>query len=141
MTNKPRYPTSQVIKAIRDTKGLVSLAALKLGCDPDTVRSYAKRYPTVAVALKEERSRMTDVAELALYDRILAGDGWAVCFYLKTQGRDRGYIERHEVTGADGKEIVLRVIYDDEKATLFTGPDNDNRQSLNGNRPALGSGE
>ena len=134
MGNKPRYPISQVIQAIRDTKGLASLAAVKLGCDPDTVRNYAKRHPSVAAAIKEERSRMTDVAELALYNCIMRGDGWAVCFYLKTQGRDRGYVERHELTGADGGPIELaavtlaarlqRIIDAEEPVSLPPGTEN-----------------
>lgn len=92
-----RYNAERVIQAIHDTKGLVSLAAQRLGCDPKTVRSYVHRYPTVAAALKEERESMTDIAELSLYNKIQSGEGWAVCFYLKTQGRHRGYIERHEL--------------------------------------------
>src|SRR5690606_1181906 len=92
-----KYTTAQVIQAIRETKGLVSLAAKRLKCHPDTVRRYAARYPTVAAALREERAAMTDVAELALYNAIQRGEPWAVTFYLKTQGKDRGYTERIDV--------------------------------------------
>ena len=92
-----KYTTTQVIQAIRETKGLVSLAAKRLNCHPDTVRRYAARYPTVAAALREERAAMTDVAELALYSAIQRGEPWAVTFYLKTQGKDRGYTERIDV--------------------------------------------
>ena len=31
---------------------------------------------------------------------------------LKTIGKDRGYVERTEQTGEDGKEFVIRVVYD-----------------------------
>ena len=31
---------------------------------------------------------------------------------LKTLGKDRGYVERTEHTGEDGKEFVIRVVYD-----------------------------
>ena len=135
-----RYPTTQVIQAIRKTKGLVSMAAEMLGCEPDTVRNYARRHPTVAAALREERSRMTDVAELALYNSIVAREPWAVSLYLKTIGQDRGYVERHEVTGKDGGEIVLRVVYDDEKLDFTPYRNNDNSRMVDGNRPALEAG-
>lgn len=111
-----RYTAQQMIDALHETKGMVSLAAKRLGCDPHTVYRYIREYPTVAHAQKLEREAMTDVAELALYKAIKDGEGWAVCFYLKTQGRDRGYIERHEVDarvvnytvdiGADDPHII-----------------------------------
>ena len=34
-----------------------------------------------------------------------AGDAWAICFYLKTQGKNREYVERQEVTGKCGDPI------------------------------------
>lgn len=103
-----KFTTQQVIAAIRETKGLVTRAAARLGCDPKTIRSYAARYPTVAEALREEREGMTDVAELALYNAILKGEPWAVSLYLKTQGKQRGYVERVETTGKDGGPIEAR---------------------------------
>ncbi len=93
-----RYSVAQVIQAVRDTKGLLSLAAKRLGCDRVTVYRYAKRYPSIAQALQDEREAMTDIAELSLFDKIQAGEAWAVCFYLKTQGKNRGYVERSAVT-------------------------------------------
>src|SRR3972149_6128003 len=99
-TIKPRngqYAVDHVIQAIHETKGLVSLAAQRLGCGRRTMYRYIRKFPTVAQALQEEREAMTDLAELALYNKIQQGEGWAVCFYLKTQGRHRGYIERHEL--------------------------------------------
>ena len=92
-----RFTAERVTQAIRETRGLVSLAARRLGCTPKTVYVYIHRYPSVRQALQEEREAMTDLAELALYNKIQQGEGWAVCFYLKTQGRDRGYIERYEL--------------------------------------------
>lgn len=92
-----RYTCAQVIEAIQQTKGMLTIAAKKLGCAPDTVYRYVREYPTVAAALKIEREAVTDMAELALYKAIQAGEGWATCFYLKTQGRARGYVERQEI--------------------------------------------
>lgn len=100
-----RFTREHVITAIHDTKALISLAAQRLQCSPTTIHNYAKRYPEVAAAIREEREAMTDVAELSLFNCIQKGEGWAVCFYLKTQGRNRGYVERLEYTGADGEPI------------------------------------
>ena len=100
-----KYPVGKVVEAIHETRGLVTMAAKRLRCDPDTIRNYAARHPTVAAALKEERDKMTDIAELALFTELHKRAPWAVCFYLKTQGKDRGYIERQEVSGPDGRPI------------------------------------
>lgn len=92
-----RYTAERVIAALVKTKGMITLAARELNCSGETIRNYAKRYPSVAAALHEERERMTDVAELALYKAIQDGEGWAISLYLKTQGKGRGYVERHEL--------------------------------------------
>ena len=108
-TPKPRYTPAQVITALHGARGMVSGAARALKCDPDTVRNYVKRYPTVAAAMQEERETTTDIAELALYRAIEAGESWAVRYYLSTQGKARGYVERAELTGADGKALAVDV--------------------------------
>jgi hypothetical protein len=36
----------------------------------------------------------------------------AIIFFLKTQGKSRGYVERQEVTGADGKKLFEVTIID-----------------------------
>lgn len=90
---------------------MVSVAARALGCSPQTIHAYRKRHPQVERACQEARDEITDVAELALYEKIREGEGWAVCFYLKTQGRDRGYVERTEQEHSGG--LVVKVVYGD----------------------------
>ena len=104
-----------MIAAVDATKGMVYLAARHLGCTPKTVFNYAKRYPTIQQAIDDNRGKVLDVAEVKLYDAILAGEHWAIAFALKTIGRKRGYVERSETDWtSDGKPITFRVIYDDE---------------------------
>jgi hypothetical protein len=51
---------------------------------------------------------MKDDAESALYKAALAGEAWAVCFFLKTQAKDRGYVERvqHRVGGDSDAPLI-----------------------------------
>ena len=102
-----KFKVERVVQAIHDSGGMVTKAAQRLGCAPRTIRNYAQRYSTVAGAILEERERMTDIAELALFDKIQSGDLGAITFYLRTQGRDRGYTERQEKvhTGPGGGPI------------------------------------
>ena len=92
-----KYTAAQVIQAVRETKGMLTVAAKRIGCHPETIYRYVREYPTVAAAVKEARESVTDMAELALYKAIQDGEGWAVCFYLKTQGKGRGYIEKQQI--------------------------------------------
>jgi len=63
---------------------------------------------------------MCDNAESALNRAVINGEAWAVCFTLKTQGKDRGYIERtqQEITGRDGGPIEQRTTVFDHSAAV-----------------------
>lgn len=52
---------------------------------------------------------MCDNAESALNRAVINGEAWAVCFTLKTQAKDRGYVERvqQEVSGRDGQALEI----------------------------------
>ncbi len=102
----PRYTKEQIATALTRTKGMITLAAQTLGCDPTTVRNYIARFPELQTVLSDERERMSDVAELKLYEAIQARESWAITLYLKTQGKSRGYVERQELTGANGGPIA-----------------------------------
>lgn len=49
---------------------------------------------------------MLDLAEAKLLSAINSGEAWAVCFFLKTQGKKRQYTERVQVTGENGAPLV-----------------------------------
>ena len=101
------YSAEEICEALRQTKGLAALAAQRLGCDFSTVYRHIQRSPTVAKVVMEQRELRLDMAELTLYDQITKGEGWATCFFLKTQGRGRGYVERQEITGPAGGPLEM----------------------------------
>lgn len=105
MSKKEKFTPEQVIDAIKAANGLLGYAAKTLGCDYSTVWNYSKRYKSVAAAIKNEKESLLDLSENKLYHAIKNGEAWAICFHLKTQGKERGYSERHEVTGKDGKDL------------------------------------
>jgi hypothetical protein len=94
-------------QAIHDSRGMVHVAARQLGVARKTVYDYLKKHKRLRDLLEEERAYTTDTAELALYHAIANGEAWAVCFYLKTQGKDRGYVERTEIAGVEDKPIKV----------------------------------
>lgn len=104
---KKAYTAQQVIDALVEADGYVSKAASILRCTAQTVYNYRDRYATVAEAWEDIREKRHDFVENALHRQIKDGNITAIIFYLKTQAKDRGYVERREVTGAEGAAIAL----------------------------------
>ncbi len=107
-----RYTAQQVADALTRAKGFVSVTAKNLGCSDQTVRNYMDRYAICKQAVLDAREQMIDIAEGRLYQNINEGDNTAIIFFLKTQAKHRGYIEKSvtEVTGKDGKDLPVLVI-------------------------------
>jgi hypothetical protein len=133
MPKPQRYTAAEVIAAIKHTRGMLTLAAERLGCSDETMYNYAKRYPSVAEAIKQQRDRVLDITELKLQEAVNAGESWAVQFMLRTIGKERGYVERHEVTGKDGDSLHIHLSWGDAS-------DHEAATHLNGGPPALTSG-
>ena len=98
MANKPRYTAGQVAAALLECRGMMYLAAKRLGCDPETIRNYCKRYQTVEQAKQDARGELLDMAELKLWAAVQRGEAWAIAFALKTLGRNRGFVEKLDLT-------------------------------------------
>ena len=112
MSKPERYTTTEIIEALQATKGMVFLASKKLGCSHQTVYNYLERHPTVRRAKEAEDGHFGDLCELKLFDAANRGESWAVQFALRTKFKQRGYIERQEITGADGGSINIEYVND-----------------------------
>lgn len=64
-----------------------------------------KEDPEFKAAVEEVQEYTVDVAESELHKLIKAGETTAIIFYLKTKGKKRGYVERQELVGAEGKDL------------------------------------
>ena len=107
-----KYTAAQMIDALAESMGMISPAARKLGCSRDTVRRYLAEYPEIAEAIEDANEEVNDIAELKLLDAIKRGEAWAICFRLKTKAKNRGYVEKGELTGTNGAPIAIRLVYD-----------------------------
>jgi len=116
MAKTNRYTVAQVEQALTEARGMVFLAAKRLGCSPTTLKRYCTLYPRLEAVKVQARGVMVDEAELRLLHAIRRDEAWAIAFCLKTVGKDRGYTERHEQVGADGQPVVLKVVYDQSPA-------------------------
>jgi hypothetical protein len=108
MGRKQRYTAADIIDALKKTKGMVYLAAKELGCSHTTIYNYMKRYVSVREEHEYQRGELLDIAELKLREAVMTGQPWALQFALRCLGKDRGYTERTEVTGAEGGAMVIK---------------------------------
>lgn len=102
-----KYTTQALSKALVVTDGRVYLAAERLGCSPRTIYLRLEKEPELQELLRDIRGRFLDLAETALHQAVVKGEGWAVCFTLKTLGKERGYSERHEVATPPGQPLQV----------------------------------
>lgn len=93
----PQVSEAKIIDAVKKSRGLIAVAARSLGIDRRTIYNRMEKSEAIRDAVEESRDFTTDTAEAALYKAISDGEAWAVCFYLKTQGKARGYIEKQQV--------------------------------------------
>ena len=110
MAGKPRYTQKQIETALVNMSGNVSAAARSLGFQRHHLHAIIAKSPKLQQVVHDARQSMCDNAESALNRAVINGEAWAVCFTLKTQAKDRGYVERtqQEITGRDGGPIEQR---------------------------------
>lgn len=97
---------------LRRHSGNMAAVAREVGVTRSAVCQFVDSHDLGHV-IEEARAELVDEAENALLRKVKEGEGWAVCFALKTQGKRRGYIERQEVSGPDGAPLTLRIVTDD----------------------------
>lgn len=100
---------TKAIKAARGSNGFVTSIAKTLKCSRTHVYNLMEKYPNFKQAVADERENIKDFAEGALITEMRKGNITAIIFYLKCQAKDRGYVERQEITGKDGEPFVYVV--------------------------------
>lgn len=86
-----------VIMALEQHGGLITHAARSLKCTYKVLRRYVDKNPSVQKALDAIKLANVERAERKLRDLVEAGNLGAICFTLKCQGRDRGWIENTDI--------------------------------------------
>lgn len=112
-----------VIEALQDCHGIVTDACKKTGVARSTFYQWLNEDADFKAAVEEAQEQAIDFVEGKLFQKIngvkigkLDDEGelnvyeqppsdTAIIFYLKTKAKKRGYIERQELTGADGGPI------------------------------------
>lgn len=114
----------EIEEALLAERGLVTYAARRLGYSMSSMRDRLAANPArFGPILKDAREAMIDLAERSLQTKLDDGDLQATTFALRTIGRQRGYAERTELTGADGGPVELSDARSALLARVATLPD------------------
>ena len=110
MGSKPYVSDEQIARALQLANGYVSIAAEALGIATTTIYKRARESEYIREAWDEIKERRLDTVEEILLRKITEDkDVISTLFYLKCQGKKRGYVERVEHTGEDGSPIQIVV--------------------------------
>ena len=95
---KYKFRNSEVKKLLHKHEGNISEVARELKVARSSVYRRMKKFPELQKVHDQEKERMLDRVEAAMYREALAGNITALIFTLKTQGRHRGWNERQELS-------------------------------------------
>lgn len=73
------------------THGNYMVCARRLGVSRTAIRKRVKKSPEISALVEDFREGQLDKAEAALFRAVERGNIRAICFVLRTLGKDRGY--------------------------------------------------
>lgn len=100
----------KIIEALEACGGVILHAAAMIGMNRKQMSIRIKAKPEMTERLMDIRESNIDIAESKLMELIRKGQPSAIIFFLKCLAKDRGYVERVEQTGKDGKDLILPVL-------------------------------
>ena len=108
--DKSRHIKKEVmLKALEQSLGVITTACRKADIPRSTFYKWMNEDEEFAMQVKDIENIALDFAESQLHQQIGNGVPSSTMFYLKTKGKKRGYVERQEITGADGVPTNFQV--------------------------------
>lgn len=105
---------SNLLKALEKSLGVVSSACKSAKVSRDSFYRWYKEDEGFKSKVDDLKNVSLDFAESKLIEQMNSGNITAIIFFLKTQGKKRGYIETHEVSSADIQPIRLIMATDED---------------------------
>ena len=96
----------EVLARLSEMSGIVASACKAAGISRYTFYEWKKTDPEFSEMVDDIMELQKDFAESLILKKMKEGDTTMIIFYAKTKMKDRGYVERQEVTGADGKPLA-----------------------------------
>ena len=110
-TNKIQHTKKALLEALEKSLGIVTTACKIVNINRTTFYKYLKEDNDFALQVRQLDNVVLDFVESQLHRQIKDNNTVATIFYLKTKGKNRGYIERQEITGKDGDALIKPIIF------------------------------
>ena len=108
--NKTELHKKAVIDALEKTLGVVTTACKQVGIGRTQFYEWLKTDGEFRKQVEDIQNVALDYAESQLHKQIGDGSTAATIFYLKTKGKNRGYIERQEIQHDGGEGLRIEII-------------------------------
>ena len=97
------------LKLLEGNGGNIYDACKHTGIGRRTIYEWIEKHQWFKEAVEDIREIAIDNVETACYKNAIEGNATSQIFLLKTRGKDRGYVERHEITGVEGKPSAFKI--------------------------------
>lgn len=101
-----------VAEALREYNGNMAAVSRKFGVTRVAVWLYVEAREHLKQIVAEEKETLVDDIEGSFIRNAKEGNVAAQIFFLKTQGRHRGYTERVELGGENGGPVQFNVVFE-----------------------------
>lgn len=126
MSEKIAKEKADLLAALAANSGIVASACRAANVSRMTYYRYYNEDPDFKEKADDVKELQKDFAESLILKKMKEGDTTMIIFYAKTQMKDRGYVERRELVGKDGEDLVrkqevdLSKLTDEQRAALLS---------------------
>ena len=107
--NKTEQHKKAILEALEKSLGVVTTSCKKVGIGRTQFYHWLNDDNEFRTKVDDIQNVALDFAESQLHKQIGDGNTSATIFYLKTKGKNRGYVERQEITGAEGMPTNFQI--------------------------------
>lgn len=126
MSEKIAREKEALLTALAANSGIVASACRAANVSRMTYYRYYNEDPDFKEKADDVKELQKDFAESLILKKMKEGDTTMIIFYAKTQMKDRGYVERKEIVGKDGddlihkREVDLSKLSEEQRQALLT---------------------
>jgi len=102
-----------MLEALEKSLGVVTSACKAVDISRETHYRWMREDENYKQAVDDLANVALDFAESQLHKQIKGGNPTATIFYLKTKGKNRGYIERQEISHEGLKTFEVEEVNED----------------------------